>query len=259
MNEHNWISNLSLQISMHDEELSKMEKKMVSDLMKHRSAFSYKDFTIVAVARTLNVSTTSLHRLSKKLGYDSFTLFKEDYFAAQGKKESTATAQNDYVALVESTCTLINQTCTKELLHALLQAKRVTIYGMGMSAYLAKMFQIKLQLLGMDARQYDDSRYMRISAKQLNPQEDVILVLSRSGRPPELVEVMREANRLDVTSILITEMQQTPLEALATYTIYTASCEDSDEDIDTRVQTHLALDFMIQKLLKEKKMRYEQL
>lgn len=85
---------------------------------------------------------------------------------------------------------IVNKSITNEILEKLIKSKRIIIYGMGMSSYIGKMFQVKLLLYGMNSEQYDDSRFMRISAANLNPEEDVVLVLSRSGKPPELLEAI---------------------------------------------------------------------
>ena len=43
-----------------------------------------------------------------------------------------------------------------------------------MSNYLCKIFRIKLNLLGIRAEQYYDSRYMRLSSKILDKNEDLV-------------------------------------------------------------------------------------
>lgn len=253
MNQHKNISNLSLAISTHVNDLSAMEKEMVQEIMRQRSLFTYKTFTIANISEQLNVSSTSLHRLSKKLGYESFTLFKEDYFARQEVHPYVEEEHQDYLDMITTTYRLVKEHLKDTMIQQLAQAERITIYGMGMSNYLAKMFQIKLQLAGITCEQYDDSRYMRISSQNLKQGKDMIIILSRSGRPPELVETITSANAANVSSILITEREGTPLSGMATYVIYTAFVQDSDQNLDSRTNTHIAMDLLIQALLKEKK------
>ena len=73
------VSNLSLHISQNSSELTPMETNMLQELLKQRDHFTFGQFTIAYVSEKLNVSTTSLHRLSKKLGYSSlyFSMFLE--------------------------------------------------------------------------------------------------------------------------------------------------------------------------------------
>lgn len=245
---HKHISNLSINISTHAALLTPMEKEMLQELMRKKNQFTYQNFTIVNIAETLNVSTTSLHRLSKKLGYSSFAFFKEDFFA----KNDVVTESDefhDYLEMITDTYYLVEKTITEEMIEALSQAQKITIYGMGMSSYIGKIFQIKLQLLGVLAEQYDDSRFMKLSSRVLETKKDIVIILSRSGCPPELIEVMGEINNRGVDSILITESQDSPLANMATYVVNTSHALDNDDDVDTRVNAHIAMDIIIKNYL----------
>ena len=245
---HKHIFDFSLHIADYLSELTLMEQAMVKKLLKNKDILTYDRFTIAYLADFLNVSTTSLHRLSKKLGYASFKIMKEDFF----KNESNTMVNEesyDYLGMISLTYQQIEEALTPQMMTDLLGAKRITIYGMGMSSYIAKIFQIKLQLLGVPVEQYDDSRFMKISAQKLNDRDDIIIVLSRSGCPPELVQVMSEANSKKITSILITEAKHSPLKELATYVVETAYTVDEDKNIDTRIHAHIAMDLIIQKYL----------
>ena len=147
---------------------------------------------------------------------------------------------------------IVNKSITNEILEKLIKSKRIIIYGMGMSSYIGKMFQVKLLLYGMNSEQYDDSRFMRISAANLNPEEDVVLVLSRSGKPPELLEAIVTAKTKKVSMILVTENSDSPLGHLADYIIDTNQSVDQDISIDTRLNVHVAMDILMKKLVKKK-------
>lgn len=249
---HKHISQFALQIANHSTNLTLMEQAMVKKLLKNKDVLIYDHFTITYLADFLNVSTTSLHRLSKKLGYSSFKLMKEDFFEEENI-ETDHPIPYDYLGMISMTYRSVESSITQEMMNDLLKAKRIVIYGMGMSHYIAKIFQIKLQLLGILVEQYCDSRFMKLSSQNLQSKEDVIIVLSRSGCPPELIQVMSEASQREVVSILITETKQSPLKELSTYVIQTAKTVDDDNDIDTRIHTHIAMDLLIQRylLLKE--------
>ncbi len=248
---HKYISRFSIQISEYSDSLTQMEKSMVQYLIKHKHEFMPDNFTIAHVAQQLNVSTTSLHRLSKKLGYESFTLFKNDYFL-DGDVEYNQLSSHDYLTMITNTYQLVDDCIQDSMLEAMLNANKMTIYGMGMSRYIGEMFQIKLRLLGIPSEQYDDSRFMRLSSQILEPQKDVIIILSRSGMTPELIEVLMETNQRHVESILITEAKGTPLESLATYVIYTSYVLDDDKNVDTRLNAHIAMDIVMDRFLKYK-------
>lgn len=252
MLKHKHISNFSVNISKHSEILTSMEKNMIQELLKNQDEFNYYNFTIANVAENLNVSSTSLHRLSKKLGYPSFTLMKEDFFKKSDLSEENENPYN-YITMINNTYQLVEQSISDNVIECMLNAKKITIYGMGMSSYIGKMFQIKLQLLGIPAEHYDDSRFMKLSSSVLDPKKDVIIILSRSGCPPELIEVMVKAQKNKIQSILITEAKQSPLETMASYVIQTAYAIDNDDDVDTRINAHIAMDLIIKKFIEKKK------
>ena len=251
--DHKHISKFSLHISTNYESLTPLEKNMLADLSKRKEEFNYDNFTIAHISEVLNASTTSLHRLSKKLGYASFKIMKEDFFADRAGTHETNESENNYLSMINNSYYLVKNNISTKMLEVLSQEKRIVIYGMGMNSYVAKIFEIKLQLLGISSQHYDDSRFMKLSSHSLNKEEDVVIVLSRTGCPPELIEVMLEVNKRDIPSVLITEVDSSPIESMSTYVIHTSYAIDLDDDIDTRINTHIALDVLIREMLNKKK------
>lgn len=249
---HKHVSDFALHLANHSSDLTAMEQAMIRKLLRNKDKLDYDHFTIANLANFLNTSTTSLHRLSKKLGYASFKLMKEDFFKTE-QEDIEHHQSHDYLNKISSTYRLVYKSINEEMLNDLLKAKKITIYGMGMSSFIAKIFQIKLQLHGVLVEQYDDSRFMKLSSQKLRKYDDVIIVLSRSGRPLELIQVMSETSHKGITSILITEARQSPLKELATHVIETTYSIDDDYEIDTRINVHIALDILIQKFLVLKK------
>lgn len=240
---------LQKQISIHIHSLTFMEKELLRNLLDNFESFEYRHFTIENIADRFNVSKTSVHRFTKKLGYDSFTYFKDDFFGRVVQDEVFAYTRIPYVDMLTHTYELATKTITDDIVKKMINSKRITIYGMGMSNFLGKMFQIKLQLYGKTAEQYDDSRFMRLSARALVPKEDVLFVLSRSGRPPEIVEAVVEASLRKIDIILITEVPDSPIGMMATHIIQTSQSKDLDNDIDTRLNAHIAMDLLMARFI----------
>ncbi|UDM72820.1 MurR/RpiR family transcriptional regulator [Vagococcus fluvialis] len=245
---------MSLQknISIHADELTEMEKDLLQSLLLDQQKMDSVDFTVSKLSEKYNVSRTSVHRLSQKIGYKSFTLFKHDFFVTTIKDEEYDKEEAYFLNSMIENYHIVNKSITNEILEKLIKSKRIIIYGMGMSSYIGKMFQVKLLLYGMNSEQYDDSQFMRISAANLNPEEDVVLVLSRSGKPPELLEAIVTAKTKKVSMILVTENRDSPLGHLADYIIDTSQSVDQDISIDTRLNVHVAMDILMKKLVKKK-------
>ncbi|MGX7060207.1 MurR/RpiR family transcriptional regulator [Vagococcus humatus] len=233
--------NFSKMISENAKYLTRSEQEALQKLFTYRDELNYHHFTITQIAEQLNISSTTLHRMVKKLGFSSFTIFKESYFSKDYFDDNYEITNSEYINGIYYTYHQIESTINDELIDKINQASRVIFYSMGMNAYIAKMFQIKFALAGFHVEQYDDSRYMRVSSRYLQGDE-FIIVLSRSGNPPELVEAMLDVNAKQVFSLLITENTASPLSSLATKTILIPKSQDSDINIDTRINYHVALD-----------------
>ncbi|CAM4277554.1 MurR/RpiR family transcriptional regulator [Erysipelothrix inopinata] len=243
---------LRKQISLHAHTLTEMEKQFLRNLLENAKEFEPKSFTIENLAEYFNVSKTSVHRFTQKLGYDSFIYFRDDFFRKDDSHEMKEKWDDQYVEMLQHTYELVSSSITDNLLQKMIHANRITFYGMGMSNYLGKMFQIKLQLYGKIVEQYDDSRYMRLSAKNLVKGEDLVFVISRTGRPPEIVEAIVEASLRNIDIVLITEEPISPLGSLATDIIQTSFSQDSDQSIDTRINAHIALDILMNRFIEFK-------
>ncbi|CEO32298.1 RpiR family transcriptional regulator [[Clostridium] sordellii] len=246
--------NLNKRISLNAKHLTKLEKDLLQGLLEGKSKFTYKKFTISNIAKEFLVSNTSVHRLSEKLGYDSFIQFKDDYFKKnENEIDESSVKDNDFVNLMIDTYSLVSESINDEIIDKMNSCKKINIYGMGMSNYLGKIFQIKLQLLGIPAEQHDDSRFMRLSSRILKKEDDLVIILSRSGETTELLEVLVEANLREIDVVLITETRGSTFERMCKYKIYTGCTQDSDADIDTRLNFHIAMDMLIKRFIEKYK------
>lgn len=242
---------LHRKISMNADRLSKLEKELLHQLIENKDKFTYKTFTIMNIAEMFKVSNTSVHRLSEKLGFKGFVQFKDEYFGNGNKEECEDEPYNDYIDFIKESYKLTLEAPIEEIIDAIYKAKKVNIYGMGMSHFLGKMFQIKLQLLGIPAEQHEDSRFMRLSSKLLSKEDDFVIILSRSGETPELLEVLVETSIRGIDVLLITEARGSTFEKMCKYKIYTGYTQDLDSNIDTRLNFHIAMDVLLKKFIEK--------
>lgn len=246
---------LHRRISENTKYLTKLEKELLQLLLENKKIFTYDTFTIANISEKFSISSTSVHRLSKKLRYKSFIQFKDEYFEKDKSEEVEVKLEDShFVELMLDTYKLVKQSNINEIVDKMISCKKITLYGMGMSNYLGKIFQIKLQLLGIPAEQHDDSRFMRLSSKILNKDEDLVFMLSRSGETGELLEVLVETNLRGVDVVLITESRNSTFEKLCKYVVYTGFTQDLDSNIDTRLNFHIAMDYIIKRFVE----RYEE-
>lgn len=118
---------LRKQISIHAYTLTDMEKQLLRNLLDYSEEFEYESFTIEALAKRFNVSKTSVHRFTQKLGYESFLYFKDDFFKKEKPSSIVEEKNNRYVEMLEDTYLLADASINDELLEKMHKAKRIVI------------------------------------------------------------------------------------------------------------------------------------
>lgn len=248
--------NLNKRISIYNKNLSMLEKDLLNKLLDNVDKFSYKTFTIENIAKEFSVSTSTVHRLSKKLHYKSFVQFKDDYFGKSDiTKDEKELLGNSYIDSIMETYKVITETMQEEIVDKMANCKKITIYSMGINKYIASIFETKLQLLGIPTEQHNDPRFMRLSSKLLKRNDDLVFILSKSGETPELLEVLVDANLKCIDVVLITESRESTFERLCKYVIYAGESKCIDDDIDTKLNMHIAVDFIVKRFIKKYKVK----
>ncbi|MBR5157943.1 MAG: MurR/RpiR family transcriptional regulator [Clostridia bacterium] len=69
-------------------------------------------------------------------------------------------------------------------------AKKVYVFGRGLSEYVAEEFSFKLQLMNKDSMFIKDPNIIRQKSKQLK-EDSLIVIFSLNGQTPELIEAAR--------------------------------------------------------------------
>lgn len=235
----------------HGSNLSEVEtycfKKLLQLPIAHNSV------TIQHFADELNVSTTTIFRMCKKLGYASFKDFRFDILYY--KREDFADQKNTAVSVLEhmhqqceETFHLLEKTEIAAAAHAILQAKKVLICSTGMNNYIAKILSIKLSLIGISNIYPDDQWFMYLESNHLD-ENDFVIVLSRAGETEELIKVVKSAQINGAKNMLIGEAGHSTLAELSDFKLSTSKVENEGYDIDTRLQMHLAVHYLTKELM----------
>lgn len=250
--------NLNKRISIYNKNLSMLEKDLLNKLLGNAEKFSYKTFTIENIAKEFSVSTSTVHRLSKKLNYKSFVQFRDDYFGKFNiicdEKEFLGDSYIDYIM---ETYKFITESMQEEIIDKMASCKKVTIYSMGINNYIANIFETKLQLLEIPTEHHDDPRFMKLSSKLLKRNDDLVFIFSKSGETSELLEVLVEANLKCIDVVLVTESRESTFERLCKYVVYAGDYKALDYEVDTRLNLHIAVDVIIKRFINKYKIKSE--
>ncbi len=103
-------------------------------------------------------------------------------------------------------------------------ARRIDIYGVGASGYVALDLQQKLQRIGKPAFAWPDPHMAITSAALLGP-ADVAVALSHTGTTADTIDALREAGENGAKTVAITNFPRSPVTASADYVLLTAARE----------------------------------
>ncbi len=112
----------------------------------------------------------------------------------------------------------------ENVVEALTKARRIDIYGVGASGFVALDLQMKLQRIGKPAFAWPDP-HMAISSASLREKGDVAIGLSHTGTTVDTIDVLREARDHSATTVAVTNFPWSAITEVADFVLLTAARE----------------------------------
>ncbi|MBB4930072.1 DNA-binding MurR/RpiR family transcriptional regulator [Lipingzhangella halophila] len=125
---------------------------------------------------------------------------------------------------VEETGAQLDVEELRTVIEAVSGARRIDIYGVGASAFVAADLQQKLHRIGLTSFSWSDAHIMMTSAALLTT-EDVAIAISHSGGTPDVVDTLAKARQRQATTVAITNFPRSPLGTAADRVLTTAARE----------------------------------
>ena len=225
-------------------ELSPAELRVAEHVLAH--ARSVLSDPIAEIARAARVSQPTVIRFCRSLGCEGLSDFKLRLASGlTGTVPVTHTQVNLDDSMLELGAKVLGNTASAILqvrsqlnrdmidraVDLLLHAGRIEFYAVGHYGVVAQDAQFKFLRFGMSAAAYTDTRLQLLAANVLKP-GDVAVVISSSGRLPELLEVVDKARARGAFIVAITA-SQSPLAKKADAALMVDHVED--------VATHLPM------------------
>ena len=202
-------------------------------------------FTITELAERAGTSETTVIRFCRAMGFSGYpelrlTLAAEAGRAAEdgggpaemGSDISPHDSLDEVVKkiafadarAVEDTAAQLDVGELERVVGRVAKARRVDIYGVGASAFVAQDFQQKLHRIGRVAFAWCDLHIALTSAALLGKQ-DVAFGISHTGTTMDTIEAFTEAGRHGATTVALTNFPKSPLAAAADFVLTTAARE----------------------------------
>lgn len=171
------------QIANHYEDLSSNEQLVIDFVIRNHSIDQIK---IKDITDALFVSSATVMRAARKLGYANFTQFKYSAAIAQAE-QTTPLPSEDFETIMDritsefgKTIQMLNEAKVAEFVSYLNHARRIFCVGSGSSVSVVSDFTRKLKLLNYWINDYNELYSIRDIAT-LAQADDVIVILSLGG------------------------------------------------------------------------------
>jgi DNA-binding MurR/RpiR family transcriptional regulator len=201
--------------------------------------------TITELAARAQTSETTVIRFCRTLGFAGYpelrlTLATEagrlQGDSASGRVVGSDIAPSDDLAqvvrkiafadsrAVEETAAQLDIGVLTEVVDATVRARRVDIYGVGASAFVALDFQQKLHRIGLVAFAWSDIHIALTSAALLS-RGDVAFGISHTGTTKDTIDAFAEAGRRGALTVALTNFPTSPIARVADLVLTTAARE----------------------------------
>ncbi|NMO53282.1 MurR/RpiR family transcriptional regulator [Actinoplanes sp. TBRC 11911] len=201
--------------------------------------------TISDLAERAKSSETTVIRFCRAMGFGGYSELRLTLAAEAGRAhEATASEANvggdigetDDLAqvvkkiafadarAVEDTAAQIDIAVLEQVVGLVAGARRVDIYGVGASAFVAGDFQQKLHRIGRIAYAWSDL-HMALTSAALLGEGDVAFGISHTGTTLDTIEAFAEAGRRGARTVALTNFPKSPITKVADFVLTTAARE----------------------------------
>ncbi|MFI7541848.1 MurR/RpiR family transcriptional regulator [Actinoplanes sp. NPDC049599] len=223
--------------------LSPAERRVAQVIIDHAATAS--GLTISDLAEQARSSETTVIRFCRAMGFTGYSQLRLTLAGEAGRAyEATAAdgqvgsdiGETDELAqvvrkiafadarAVEETAAQIDITVLGQVVDLVAGARRVCIYGVGASAFVAADFQQKLHRIGLVAYAWSDL-HMALTSAALLDGRDVAFGISHTGTTLDTIEAFAEAGRRGARTVALTNFPRSPITEHADLVLTTAARE----------------------------------
>ncbi|MFL2128810.1 MurR/RpiR family transcriptional regulator [Ruoffia sp. FAM 24228] len=178
--------------------------------------------SIVQLSEKSNVSTATIVRTMKKMGFEGYTSFRHTLKSSTNSNEEwnfelidvadqnirRAIEKNEQETLL--TIKQVDSTTIEDAVQKISSSRKVIIFARGLSTYVAEEMMLKFLVLNKYCETYSDPNIIRIKSRNIH-EDDVVIFISLSGETEELVEASDNCLRNETTTITITTSKHSSL------------------------------------------------
>ncbi|PPA70319.1 MurR/RpiR family transcriptional regulator [Jeotgalibacillus proteolyticus] len=189
--------------------LTPTEKQVLYYIDQHTDEAS--GLSLTEIAKVNNVSTTTVVRMSHKLGLDGFSelkylLRKKDYTNALLNSSPIELYKEEFITAFDT----IQPHELERLSEKIYRAKRVIVVGVGLSKMMAEYFSKLLMQTNKQTHYTYESHMIDLLPNMVKP-EDLVFFISSSGETKTLIQAAEKLSFLVVDTAAITNSADSSL------------------------------------------------
>ncbi|MCI1477293.1 MAG: MurR/RpiR family transcriptional regulator [Clostridium beijerinckii] len=243
--------------------LTETEKLLANYILENQEQVA--GMSLDELAKVSFSSISTIHRLCKKIGLTGFKEFKikfvEELYSKMNKpgnidinfpfkKDDTQfqianNIKQLYIDTLTNTFSFFNSDQLRDAVDLIYNAEIVDVYAVTNNIQTALNFQDKMQSIG---------RYVNVSlipmnqvyraAASNNKNKQVAIILSYSGKTPEIKEIALVLKRKEIETLVICSAQENYLTKLFKYHIFISSKENLKKKI-SHYSSHIATQYVL--------------
>ncbi|HHR6079952.1 TPA: MurR/RpiR family transcriptional regulator [Providencia alcalifaciens] len=208
------------------------EQRIAKFLLEYRD--SLVAMNAAELAREAGVSSASVIRFARQMGYRGYPEFKVDYLSdeKQHKAESLYgnLSRNDdtaqiiaksgqlFISAIEKSLELLEPAAVDAIAQKLVEAKRIVLFGIGSSAIVANDIFHKLIRVNKSTL-FSPDLHVQLSYSANLGEGDLAIAVTARGNTPEVNRMLKSAHENGCTTIALTRFGQDDAARLADLTL----------------------------------------
>jgi DNA-binding MurR/RpiR family transcriptional regulator len=245
--------------------LHNKERRLADFILEH--SHSVARMSITELAELSSTSPSTVSRFCRHFHFAGYTDFRMKLAAETARQpERPATYQDieagrpldqiitaieaNYTRMVAETARLADPKSIARVVDALLEARRIDLYGVATSGLVAGDFHQKLVRVGLNAFVSSDPHMQITMASNLQP-GDVAFAVSYSGETPETIDALDCAKQQGAVAVSLTKFGTNTLASIADIPLFTSPLEEGIRrgDMASRIGQLQMIDILFTSML----------
>lgn len=242
-------------LKQHYDRLSVNEQEVIDYLMRQEEV---ETITLRTIANELFISSSTVIRACKKLGYQTYNELRYDLrLSKELKKDQAKSVASSFEQMKEQiqvefahTISILSEKDFQIFAQKILAARRIFCIGVGSSYMAMTDFNRKLKLINIWSNDYFE-QYSIDRIKDIATQKDVIIVFSLSGSNKDVNNSILQAKEKGATVLTVTTLGNHLLAKISDHMIFIYDAPKKREKLRSRLMFNLVGNLLFEVILAE--------